>query len=366
MMYLQDLADFASMHKDGGNDADCNDDSIDFDDFLDHDDRDSDEDTEDASETDMVKQREEECTEIKEQMYRDKLAMLKKQLAQLKEDSHPEYLKRLRKIEQHYQERLFMNEVFQSHEVERVEREYTHEKKAAFREFEEKKIDLRESLIMELEEKRRMVEAERSTIELMGGKTGEKVVPSSRNRHTQWGRSEASVWVQHFRQLATIRSSLPWCADSMEVKSVTTRKLRRRPNDPLPMPEKRRKTSPTQLNFLLDEAEIHDDLKILNKGKTASLSKRIDYEDFGNVDHGSHAIEARIEDGKLFYERKCYQRGQSVCVDSKDMGRFFGVISAVGTSEFWVKKTSDSGKVKIHLSQLLKGKVVLRRKSAAC
>lgn len=322
MMYLQDLADFASMHKDGGNDADCNDDSIDFDDFLDHDDRDSDEDTEDASETDMVKQREEECTEIKEQMYRDKLAMLKKQLAQLKEDSHPEYLKRLRKIEQHYQERLFMNEVFQSHEVERVEREYTHEKKAAFREFEEKKIDLRESLIMELEEKRRMVEAERSTIELMG--------------------------------------------DSMEVKSVTTRKLRRRPNDPLPMPEKRRKTSPTQLNFLLDEAEIHDDLKILNKGKTASLSKRIDYEDFGNVDHSSHAIEARIEDGKLFYERKCYQRGQSVCVDSKDMGRFFGVISAVGTSEFWVKKTSDSGKVKIHLSQLLKGKVVLRRKSAAC
>lgn len=320
-MYLQDLADFASMHKESGNDVDYNDDnSIDCDDLLDHDDRDSDEDTEDASETDMVKQREEECTEIKEQMYRDKLATLKKQLTQLKEETHPEYLKRLRKIEQLYQERLFMNEVFQSHEVERVEREYTHEKKAAVREFEEKKIDLRESLIMELEEKRRMVESERSTIELTG--------------------------------------------DSMEVKSVTTRKLRRRPNDPLPMPEKRRKTSPTQLNFLLDDGEIIDDLKMLNKGKAPSLSKRLDFEEYGNMDHGSHAIEARIEDGKLFYERKCYQRGQSVCVDSKDMGRFFGVISGVGTSELWVKKTSDSGKVKIHLSQLLKGKVILRRKSA--
>ncbi|XP_050023011.1 sin3 histone deacetylase corepressor complex component SDS3 isoform X4 [Dermacentor andersoni] len=320
-MYLQDLANFASMHKESGNDVDCNDDnSVDCDDFLDHDDRDSDEDTEDASETDMVKQREEECTEIKEQMYRDKLATLKKQLAQLKDDTHPEYVKRLRKIEQLYQERLFMNEVFQCHEIERVEREYIHEKKAAVREFEEKKIDLRESLIMELEEKRRMVESERSTIELTG--------------------------------------------DSMEVKSVTTRKLRRRPNDPLPMPEKRRKTSPTQLNFLLDDGEILDDLKMLNKGKTPSLNKRLDFEEYGNVDHGSHAIEARIEDGKLFYERKCYQRGQSVCVDSKDMGRFFGVISAVGTSELWVKKTSDSGKVKIHLSQLLKGKVILRRKSA--
>ncbi|KAH8040988.1 hypothetical protein HPB51_013388 [Rhipicephalus microplus] len=327
-MYLQDLADFASMHKESGNDVDYDDNSIDCDDLLDHDDRDSDEDTEDASETDMVKQREEECTEIKEQMYRDKLAMLKKQLTQLKEETHPEYLKRLRKIEQLYQERLFLNEVFQSHEVERVEREYTHEKKAAVREFEEKKIDLRESLIMDLEEKRRAIEAERSTVELTG--------------------------------------------DSMEVKSVTTRKLRRRPNDPLPMPEKRRKTSPNilsntfirHLNFLLYDGEIVDDLKILSKGKAPSLSKRLDCEEYGNMDHGSHAIEARIEDGKLFYERKCYQRGQSVCVDSKDMGRFFGVISGVGTSEFWVKKTSDSGKVKIHLSQLLKGKVILRRKSA--
>lgn len=320
MMYLQDLADFAFMHKDGGNDVDCNDDnSVDFDDFLDHEDRDSDEDTEDASETDMVKH-EEQYTEIKEQMYRAKLATLKKQLAQLKEDSHPEYLKKLKRIEQVYHERRFMNDVFQTHEVERVEREYIQEKKAAVREFEEKKIDLRESLIMELEEKRRMVEAERSTIELTG--------------------------------------------DSMEVKSVTTRKLRRRPNDPLPMPEKRRKTSPTQLNFLLDETDIIDDLKTLNKGKLPSMSKRLDCEGYGNGDHSSHIFDAKIEDGKLFYERKWYQRGQSVCVESKDMGRFYGVISTVGTSEFWMKKSHDGSKIKIHLSQLLKGKIILRRKSA--
>ena len=31
--------------------------------------------------------------------------------------------------------------------------------------------------------------------------------------------------------------------DSVEVKPAVTRKLRRRPNDPLPAPEKRRKTS---------------------------------------------------------------------------------------------------------------------------
>lgn len=33
-------------------------------------------------------------------------------------------------------------------------------------------------------------------------------------------------------------------SDSMEMKPVTTRKLRRRPNDPMPLPEKRRKQNP--------------------------------------------------------------------------------------------------------------------------
>lgn len=32
--------------------------------------------------------------------------------------------------------------------------------------------------------------------------------------------------------------------DSMEVKPIMTRKLRRRPNDPVPIPDKRRKPAP--------------------------------------------------------------------------------------------------------------------------
>ena len=48
----------------------------------------------------------------------------------------------------------------------------------------------------------------------------------------------------------------------VEVKAVT-RKLRRRPNEPAPVPnEKRRKPSPTQLNFVLNDEEIADDLKV--------------------------------------------------------------------------------------------------------
>ena len=48
----------------------------------------------------------------------------------------------------------------------------------------------------------------------------------------------------------------------MEVKTIT-RKLRRRPNEPAPVPnEKRRKPSPTQLNFVLADEDIEEDLKV--------------------------------------------------------------------------------------------------------
>lgn len=282
-------------------------------------DRDSDEDTEDASETDMAKQ-EQEYTEIKEQMYQDKLANLKKQLQQLQDETHPEYLRRLKKLEQAYQERLFLNEAFQCYEIERVEAEYISEKKAAVWEFEDKKVELRENLIAELEEKKRIIENERSNIELTG--------------------------------------------DSIEVKPVTTRKLRRRPNEPLPVPEKRRKASPAQLNYLLDENDILEDLKILNKGKLSPVgSKQEGNETVAHCDHSGSAVEAKIEDGKLYFEKKWYFRGQPVFIENKDVGKFNAVISTVASSEIWVKRVPENSKLRIHLSQFQKGKYSIRRRT---
>lgn len=52
--------------------------------------------------------------------------------------------------------------------IECVERDYVIEKKAAVKEFEEKKIELRETLISDMEEKRKLIEAERHTMELTG------------------------------------------------------------------------------------------------------------------------------------------------------------------------------------------------------
>lgn len=49
-----------------------------------------------------------------------------------------------------------------------VEKEYIAEKKAAAKEFEEKKIELRENLLNDFEDKRKMIESERHSMELNG------------------------------------------------------------------------------------------------------------------------------------------------------------------------------------------------------
>ncbi|CAH2295988.1 sin3 histone deacetylase corepressor complex component SDS3 [Pelobates cultripes] len=301
--------------------------------------RESDEDTEDASETDLAKHDNVDYVEMKEQMYQDKLASLKRQLQQLQEGTHQEYQKRMKKLDQQYKERLRNAELFLQLETEQVERNYIKEKKAAVKEFEDKKVELKENLIAELEEKKKMIENEKLTMELTG--------------------------------------------DSMEVKPIMTRKLRRRPNDPVPIPDKRRKPAPAQLNYLLTDEQIMEDLRTLNKidsvgffsckGTLKALKspKRPvspstpEHLPATQIESPAQRFEARIEEGKLYYDKRWYHKSQAIYLESKDISKLSCVISSVGTNEIWVRKSSDSTKMRIYLGQLQKGTFVIRRRSAA-
>ncbi|XP_068594481.1 sin3 histone deacetylase corepressor complex component SDS3 isoform X1 [Brachionichthys hirsutus] len=294
--------------------------------------RDSEEDTEDASETDLAKHDEDDFVEIKEQMYQDKLASLKRQLQQLQEGTLQEYQKRMKKLDQQYKERLRNADLFVHLETDQVEKNYVKEKKAAVKEFDDKKVELKENLIVELEEKKKMIENEKLTMELTG--------------------------------------------DSMEVKPIMTRKLRRRPNDPVPIPDKRRKPAPAQLNYLLSDEQIMEDLRTLNKLKSPKRPgmsavafcmspSSPEHVPATPMESPSQRYEARIEEGKLYYDKRWYHKSQAIYLESKDNTKISCVISSVGTNEIWVRKTSDSTKMRIYLGQLQRGAFVIRRRSAA-
>lgn len=299
----------------GHDDFDYDDDNdADFEDSRDYEDRESDDDTDLGSEGEQ--RGKEEYAGIKEQMYQDKLAQLKKQLQQLRDNTHPEYNKKLKKIDAAYKERLRLNDLWRGVEIECVERDYLAEKRLAGKEFEEKKKELKENLLLELEDKKKIIEQERFTLELTG--------------------------------------------DSMEYKPVSTRKLRRRGNEPAPIVEKRRKPVSNTLQLLLEEREVDEDLKLINKSKLINMKKTSPAiappELIGN--------EPKIENGKLYFDKKWFHKGQAVMIECKDGTRFNAILTVAGNDMIMVRKVPDNIRLKITLAQLAHGKYLVRRRSS--
>nr|XP_032296378.1 sin3 histone deacetylase corepressor complex component SDS3-like [Drosophila virilis] len=270
-------------------------------------------------------------SELKEQMYQHKLINLQKQLEELNQLIHPEYMKRVRKLDNQLKERRRLNEIYKDYMRECVERDYILEKKAAQKEFDEKMMDLKDNLIADFEDRKRQIENERYSLELTN--------------------------------------------DSMEIKTTVTRKLRRRPNEPLPVIEKRRKPATGQLLvYQLDDKEIESDLKMIQRGKpmplqqngmgsyTNTQQQQQQQQQAHNLLAESNSyVETRIEDNKLLYERRWFCRGQQIYVEGKDMNKFAATITAIGNEVIWVKRSNES-KFKINMSHLAKGKICIKRR----
>uniref|UniRef100_A0A182NAE2 Sin3 histone deacetylase corepressor complex component SDS3 n=1 Tax=Anopheles dirus TaxID=7168 RepID=A0A182NAE2_9DIPT len=388
-------------------------------------DADSGEDTDEASESEMAcssgTHTVDERLEIKEQMYQDKLDNLLGQLELLKQRKQPEYLKAVERLQAELDDRLLLNECHRDYMLACAERDCQLEILAAEKEYEEKKLELKENIISDLEDQKKLIEHEFATMELGG--------------------------------------------DHIDVKPTVTRKLRRRPNEPLPVPEKRRKPTTGQITFLLDDKEVEHDLKLIARTKPLSgaRSSSAQYAHNGGASgsggpggasttavpsqptgavssvgstsgggtggaganseqngstnsgatggnssstittttnnnnnntsasdtyatnssvatgqggsggsqsgsgHGQHGqqtlADTRIEDGKLWYERRWFHRGQPVHVEGRDLQRFAANISAVGVEAICVKKTLDGQKVRIFLSHLRRGKISIKRRA---
>ncbi|XP_060834090.1 sin3 histone deacetylase corepressor complex component SDS3 [Rhopalosiphum padi] len=308
---------------------------------------------------DEGKENREKHTEIQEQVYQDKLASIQKQLQQLRDGTHVEYVKQLKKLDAQHKNELMMNNLWRDCLLEAIEREFIRERRLAHKEFEDRNSELTETLISELNERKKAIEHENLNVELS--------------------------------------------PDLSDQKPAMTRKLRRRPNDPVvPAPqEKRRKPPPvSNIYYLLQDHEIEHDVKLIQESlasipststtttptvktrdtvnsssirkpgflpsTSSSTAGNMSPKKCQNSDtEGSSAIpDTRIEDGKLLFEKRWYHRGQPVFVEGRQMAKFPAVISAIGNETIWVKKTSDNSKFRINLSYLSKGKMSIKRRAA--
>ncbi|NXY25603.1 SDS3 deacetylase, partial [Atrichornis clamosus] len=264
-------------------------------------------------------------------MYQDKLASLKRQLQQLQEGTLQEYQKRMKKLDQQYKERI---------------------RNAAL------------SLSSDLMGRRTWIHCQHS--QLGCWKLSQK--------------KKSNLLYERGKMIFLGPSlQLHYSTDSMEVKPIMTRKLRRRPNDPVPIPDKRRKPAPDILSwsqcwlwsqsFCAYYSCICDLINCRSLTTVSLLSPASpsspEHLPATPAESPAQRFEARIEDGKLYYDKRWYHKSQAIYLESKENTKISCVISSVGANEIWVRKTSDSTKMRIYLGQLQRGVFVIRRRSAA-
>lgn len=288
----------------------------------------SDEDTEDASETDMATL-EEEISEMKEKMCQEKIKELKKKLEELENRTLPEYLMKLEELNKQKEDWIRLAYAYKTFEEKEIEREYEREKKTAKQEFERKRNELKEVLVSELGEKKRLIESEKSALELTG----------------------------------SVSSILP-----MEVKPPVTRKLRRRPNEPLPVAEKKRKTPTAQLNYLLNEDQVTADIKKLNKHRVSHddekpIIKPLVKPEKCDPSEFPDGSDSKIKDEQLYFNNDWYQAGDPIYLNSRDGERFNAQIHSINSNrEIWIKKLTEGTRLKIFVGHLQRGKYAIERR----
>ncbi|NXD57827.1 SDS3 deacetylase, partial [Corvus moneduloides] len=253
-------------------------------------------------------------------MYQDKLASLKRQLQQLQEGTLQEYQKRMKKLDQQYKERIRNAE----------------------------------------------------NLDSLSALPCWKLSPKKKKK-------KGNLLYERGKIIFIVPSlQLHYSTDSMEVKPIMTRKLRRRPNDPVPIPDKRRKPAPDILSWSLcwicSHCATHPSVVLLMDScwsltRVSLLSPASpsspEHLPATPAESPAQRFEARIEDGKLYYDKRWYHKSQAIYLESKENTKISCVISSVGANEIWVRKTSDSTKMRIYLGQLQRGVFVIRRRSAA-
>lgn len=272
----------------------------------------SDVDSDDGSETERIK----EATEIKEQMYREKRDQIKNQLRQLRAGTLPEFCKKQRKLDLAHKERQRRINTSYNFLQSKFDREQQKEKEAIMKEGEKLKQNLKKRLFAELDEKSKALENERQSMDLNSTTTS-----------------------------ADIR--------------VAPRKLRRRANEPQPSAsEKRRKEGPSSIQYELSPEEIEDDLKAILAASNASNSSSTSGSSW------SESTMSRVEKGKLYHDRTCFQVGHAVRAENhRDGNKLNGTICAISEYQIFVRRSSDSKKMQVPVSLLNRGKFSLKKRA---
>uniref|UniRef100_A0A1A8F774 Breast cancer metastasis-suppressor 1-like b n=1 Tax=Nothobranchius korthausae TaxID=1143690 RepID=A0A1A8F774_9TELE len=256
---------------------------------------------------------EKQFTDLKEQLYKERLSQVEVKLQEVMAGCAQEYLEPLATLQENMQIRTKVAGIYRELCLESVKNKYECEIQAACQHWESEKLLLLDTVQSELEEKIRRLEEDRHSIDIT-----------------------SELWND----------------------GLHTRKNKKK--DPF-CPVKKKKpviVSGPYIVYMLQDLDILEDWTAIRKAM-ASLGPHRVKVDVAAVKPDRHHHVARSEDGRLFYDNQWFCRGQTVCINRKEECPTSAIITAINNDEVWFKRL-DGTKSKLYVSQLQKGKYVIK------
>uniref|UniRef100_A0A8C1FB73 BRMS1 like transcriptional repressor a n=1 Tax=Cyprinus carpio carpio TaxID=630221 RepID=A0A8C1FB73_CYPCA len=263
---------------------------------------------------------EKQFTDLKDQLYKERLSQIDAKLQEVMSGKSPEYLEPLANLQENMQIRTKVAGIYRELCLESVKNKYDCETQAALQHWESEKLLLFDTVQSELEEKIRRLEEDRHSIDIT-----------------------SELW-------------------NDELQSRKNKK-----KDPF-SPDKKKKpvvVSGPYIVYMLQDLDILEDWTAIRKAMATLGPHRVktDVEIasfvIGSSKSDKHQHNASSEDGRLFYDGEWYSRGQAICIDKKDEYPTSAIITTVNHDEVWFKRV-DGSKSKLYISQLQKGKCSIK------
>ncbi|XP_038636576.1 breast cancer metastasis-suppressor 1-like protein-A isoform X1 [Scyliorhinus canicula] len=261
---------------------------------------------------------EKQFTDLKEQLYKERLSQVEAKLEEVIAGKAPEYLEPLAALQENMQIRtkvagdFLITGIYRELCLKTVKNQYECEVQAAFQHWESEKLLLYDTLQSELEERIRRLEEDRHSIDIT-----------------------SELWNDELQ----------------------SRKNKRK--DPF-SPDKKKKpvvVSGPYVVYMLQDLDILEDWTTIRKAMATLGPHRVKAD--ASIKSEKQLHSARSEDGRLFYDGEWYSRGQTICIDKKDDYPISATITTINNDEVWFKRT-DSSKSKLYISQLQKGKYTIK------
>ncbi|KAM6274265.1 breast cancer metastasis-suppressor 1-like protein [Porphyrio hochstetteri] len=253
---------------------------------------------------------EKQFTDLKDQLYKERLSQVDAKLQEVIAGKAPEYLEPLAALQENMQIRTKVAGIYRELCLESVKNKYECEIQASRQHCESEKLLLYDTVQSELEEKIRRLEEDRHSIDIT-----------------------SELW-------------------NDELQSRKKRK------DPF-SPDKKKPVvvSGPYIVYMLQDLDILEDWTTIRKAMATLGPHRVKPEPPLKLEKHLHS--ARSEEGRLYYDGEWYGRGQTICIDKKDECPTSAIITTINHDEVWFKRP-DGSKSKLYISQLQKGKYSIK------